>query len=403
MKKWLVLSLLLVFVGGCIGYYGNTDGGRISVRDVRFAGEDGKILSGLLYIPANASNKTPAPGILGMHGYVNSRETQDGFAIEFARRGYVFLSEDMTGHGFSDQIKADGSRGVTDGIRFLRNLPFVDPDKVGIEGHSMGGYSASDAAVRNPDKIKALVLVSSASEMRGGPKLPGDIKVNVGVVFGRYDEFARFMYGVPRSRDIGGVKKLKDTFNTTDNIVPGKLYGAFADRTARQLFIPNSTHPGAHISKEAIGDVMQFMQSAIPPPLKLDGSDQVWPIKEFGNALIFVGLILFMGNMARWFSGLSYFKDLIQPMPVSSAKMNAGWWVGAVIGTIIPAASLFKFQWWGAAWFPHSWFWPQGMTNGIVVWALLNELIALGLFAIWYYGSYQSDAKKTVRAVAGGN
>src|SRR2546428_14064146 len=59
-------------------------------------------MSGLLHTPRNATPKTPAPGILAVHGYINSRETQDGFAIEFARRGYVVLALDQTGHGYSD-------------------------------------------------------------------------------------------------------------------------------------------------------------------------------------------------------------------------------------------------------------------------------------------------------------
>ena len=183
MKKWFIVAILLIFIGSCIGYYFNTAGGDIAVKDVRFAGKDGKILSGLLYIPSNAANATPAPAVLGMHGYINSRETQDAFAIEFARRGYVFLAMDMTGHGYSDQILGDGSRGVEDGIKYIRNLPFVDHNNIGLEGHSMGGYSTSDAAVRNQDKINTLILVSSASEMRGGPQITGDAKFNFAVVF----------------------------------------------------------------------------------------------------------------------------------------------------------------------------------------------------------------------------
>ncbi|HEY2212518.1 MAG TPA: hypothetical protein VGH62_13050 [Bradyrhizobium sp.] len=60
--------------------------------DVHFKGAKGNTLSALLYIPPNATTQTPAPGVLGVHGYINSRETQDGFAIEFARRGYNALA-----------------------------------------------------------------------------------------------------------------------------------------------------------------------------------------------------------------------------------------------------------------------------------------------------------------------
>jgi fermentation-respiration switch protein FrsA (DUF1100 family) len=67
--------------------------------DVRFIGTGGSPMSALLYVPPGATAAAPAPGILAVHGYINSRETQSGFAIEFARRGYVVLALDQTGHG----------------------------------------------------------------------------------------------------------------------------------------------------------------------------------------------------------------------------------------------------------------------------------------------------------------
>lgn len=98
-----------------------------------------------------------------------------------------------------------------------------------------------------------------------------------------------------------------------------------------------------------------------------------------------------MAAIAFWFIQLPYFKSLVQPMPANKAKMNANWWIGALIGTAIPAASLFKFQSWGNVWIPHNWFWPQAMTNGVVVWALLSSLIGLVLFVVWYNLFYQED------------
>ena len=139
MKKMFVFAFLLVIIGGCIGYHFNTAGGEVSVKDIRYTGKDGKLLSALLYVPANATNESPAPAVVGMHGYVNSRETQDAFAIEFARRGYVFMAIDMTGHGGSEQIEGDSSRGFGTAISYVRSLPYVDRDNVAIEGHSMGG------------------------------------------------------------------------------------------------------------------------------------------------------------------------------------------------------------------------------------------------------------------------
>jgi dipeptidyl aminopeptidase/acylaminoacyl peptidase len=81
-----ILGVVLILTGGLLAHFTQTSGG-IRIQDVRFTGAKGNTMSALLYIPPNATPQIPAPGILAVHGYINSRETQDGFAIEFARRG----------------------------------------------------------------------------------------------------------------------------------------------------------------------------------------------------------------------------------------------------------------------------------------------------------------------------
>lgn len=73
----------------------------VALSDVRFTAADGTRFSALLYRRASATPQTPEPGVLAVHGYINTRETQDAFAIEFARRGYVVLALDQRGHGYS--------------------------------------------------------------------------------------------------------------------------------------------------------------------------------------------------------------------------------------------------------------------------------------------------------------
>src|SRR5260370_41133308 len=101
-RRWslAIAGLILILAGGVLAYLTQTSGG-IRIQDVRFKGAKGNTMSALLYIPPNATAQTPAPGILAVHGYITSRETQSGFAIEFARRGYVVLDLDQTGHGYS--------------------------------------------------------------------------------------------------------------------------------------------------------------------------------------------------------------------------------------------------------------------------------------------------------------
>src|SRR4029450_8134392 len=98
------------------------------------------------------------PGILAVHGYINSRETQDGFAIEFARRGYVVLALAQPGHAYSDGPAFANGFGGPDALAHLRSLAIVDKNNIGLEGHSMGGWTvlAARAAVAHGDKAKGV-------------------------------------------------------------------------------------------------------------------------------------------------------------------------------------------------------------------------------------------------------
>ena len=95
---WIGLAILLI---GSIAAHLVQTSSDVTIKDVRFVGAGGNLQSGLLYVPPGATAETKAPGILAVHGYINSREVQSGFAIEYARRGYVVLSIDQTGHGYS--------------------------------------------------------------------------------------------------------------------------------------------------------------------------------------------------------------------------------------------------------------------------------------------------------------
>src|SRR6266481_1794462 len=149
--KWrlFVAGIILVLAGSLTAHFTQTTRG-IRIQDVRFAGTNGVQMSALLYIPINATAKTPAPAILAVHGYINSRETQDGFAIEFSRRGYVVLALDQTGHGYSAPPAFANGFGGPDGLAHLRSLDFVDKDNIGLEGHSMGGWTVLAAAAASP-------------------------------------------------------------------------------------------------------------------------------------------------------------------------------------------------------------------------------------------------------------
>ncbi len=137
-KMLLWIALVLILLGGLLANMVQTSWGKVDVRDIRFVGTNGVVMSALLYVPDGVTNKNPAPGVLCVHGYFNSREQQGSFAIELSRRGYVVLAIDETGHGYSDPAVGTNAFGGPDSLAYLRSLDIVDKDNIGMEGHSIG-------------------------------------------------------------------------------------------------------------------------------------------------------------------------------------------------------------------------------------------------------------------------
>ncbi len=83
----LFSSLLVILLSSYFAHQVQTDFGNVEVSDIRFTGKSGQTISALLYVPKNYQR--PLPAVLATQGYINSRETQSGFAIELSRRGFV--------------------------------------------------------------------------------------------------------------------------------------------------------------------------------------------------------------------------------------------------------------------------------------------------------------------------
>jgi pimeloyl-ACP methyl ester carboxylesterase len=377
-RRLFALGWLAVLLGGLLAHWIQTSGG-IGIQDVRFTGVNGKPMSGVLYVPPNATAKTPAPGILAVHGYINSRETQSGFAIEYARRGYVVLALDQTGHGYSAAPAfADGFGGPA-GLKYLHSLDIVDVNNIGLEGHSMGGGSVLNAALAYPDGYKSLVLEGSATRTIFSP--PGDAKFprNLAVVFSQYDEFSRLMWSVPRAVEVTHSPKLLALFDTKEPVEAGKLYGSFEAGTARMLYTPATTHPGDHLSFEAIGDSIEWFARTLQGGTPRDRSDQIWIWKEIGTLIAFAGFVAVILGAFDWLLGMPAFAPLRTPGVPVRERRDTRWWLALSLTALIPVLTFYPFMAAGAFALPASNWFSQGITNQIMTWAILNAVITLGL------------------------
>ncbi|MCC8960999.1 alpha/beta fold hydrolase [Bradyrhizobium sp. Pear76] len=378
------MGLILIVAGGLLAHFTQTAGG-IRIEDVRFKGAKGNTMSALLYVPANATAQIPAPGILAVHGYINSRETQDGFAIEFARRGYVVLALDQTGHGYSDPPSFANGFGGPDGLAYLRGLPFVDKDNIGLEGHSMGGWTVLAAAAAMPNDYKSMVLEGSSTGKPFAAEGTTSWPRNTALVFAQYEEFPELMWGVDLARDVTTSPKLWALFGTQGAVEPGKVYGDPAAGTARVLYTPAMTHPAEHISHEAIGYSLDWFAKTLKGGTPRPVDDQIWFRKEIATLIALIGFVaLVIGTFdglleAPMFSRLRLPAVADGTMPPHEAAKGRRWTTAFILAAFIPALTYYPAFALGGTFVAPSAFLPQGITNQILIWAIVNGLITLAL------------------------
>lgn len=123
---------------------------------------EGYKIYALLTIPNGDPPAGGFPAIVFNHGYIppdvyKTTERYVHYVDEIAKAGYVVFRIDYRGHDNSEG-EATGAYGhpgyqidVMNAIASIKQLPEVNPEKIGMWGHSMGGYLTLRAMVISQD------------------------------------------------------------------------------------------------------------------------------------------------------------------------------------------------------------------------------------------------------------
>ncbi len=129
---------------------------------------DGLKIYGLLTVPDGTMPEGGWPAIVFNHGYIppqqyRTTERYIAYVDSLASHGYVVYKIDYRGHDRSEGVAtgAYGDPGYTDDVlnalASLERYPQVNPQKIGMWGHSMGGFLTLRAMVISKD-IKVGVI-----------------------------------------------------------------------------------------------------------------------------------------------------------------------------------------------------------------------------------------------------
>ena len=129
---------------------------------------DGNDLDGYFRKP-NGPPGTRFPAVIAYQGADSLAENTLNGGGAYVARGMAFLVLDLPGQGAAKRQKhlympPDTERLVSPLIDYLQARPDVDPERIGLRGQSMGGYSAPRAA-SGDSRIKAVWMSAGSHDL----------------------------------------------------------------------------------------------------------------------------------------------------------------------------------------------------------------------------------------------
>lgn len=388
---WISLMLLLVLSisGAFLSAEADRGFGRIDVRTVEFMTESNVPMTAKIYRPTWVSKENPAPGLLALHGYQSDKEATTTFGtIELARRGFVVLSIDQFGHGFSTQHGVDPEimSGSAYGLAHLKSLPFVDSTRLGTYGHSTGSIYAVKLAKSDED-VRAVVALSGDGgdpdihEVRNYLLVQGDNEE-----IGPYREKAFPVSSLtthPARLEAFGLKD-------SDAIEWNHTYGDFADGSARRAELVAGTHLGVMTSGASNTAVVDWFNTALRGGAQdehwIPSDSHVYQWKEIGGAIALLALVASMIPLLGLLLRLRAFTGLHSSEGSYAGGGRRGLVVSALLGIVTTIILYPLCTQKGGGKDPVSAvipFLPLQMGNGIATWLVVTTVVTLIVVLLW--------------------
>ena len=416
-NKLFLYCLVVIISSSFFASLIQTSFGKVDVKLMNLKTPDGQNLVYDLYKPSIATENDKQPFIVVVPGFQRSKEALSNIAIELSRRGYVVALIDPYAQGMSSSslsrlaatTQGYGMFALVD-YAYAENFSFVDINKIGSTGHSMGGNAAirgadyfGKEAIKSGKKSKLDSVYISGYVLTLRENILRDSKSNMGVSYALYDEgaFRNDLQGW----DAGNMKIAPESLRTVNSVLPkdkkvtevelGKYYGERSNNTLRVIFNEELLHPFQPYNKEATKNQLDYFDKVFGAPISINSNNQIWQYKELFTLINMIVSLLMLIPIAKLFLSLSFYKDIVKDIPASlpeqTSKSKMIFWsvffLSALIACIsfIPMVDVAKILFYESANRELTWFFPQRMNNSVMLWAAFNGSIGLVIFFISYY------------------
>lgn len=411
-KKSLILMVISVLIAFFCMFSANivqTDSGNIKITTGTIQTDVGDIAY-KLYTPKTATAENKAPGVLLLHGYQNDHETNAAYAIELARRGVVVLSIDEYGHGktepgllergfvnhkvsvnFGEESEADktykkiggtnrykilmnfsnlsffkdyyskdedgnsiknSAEGGIEGYKWLSELEYVDPTRLGVSGHSMGTWAswsvtAAYSGARNSagKDISPKATVLQCGELFRDSVYDSSVYFNnVLLLQAKYDEFSYFRdYQHTVSDKLLSTALRKEFLGITQDGKWNTTYGSFDNGTARRMELLYTNHRLTTHDSHGLRVAIEWFTEALDIKTDLASSNLTAMNKEWLNLaallLTIVGMLAFMSFLVE----TRIFASVVQDKPGKDGILKGRKWFNSALISILVGGILYPF------------------------------------------------------------
>ena len=160
------------------------------VRTVRYRASDGREIAAVLTLPRLREGRNLPLIVLPHGGPFDARDSEawDMWAQPLAEQGYAVIQPNFRGSGgfgFDWESASNGNWGtrmqddLNDAVTYLAAQGIADPSRVCMFGWSYGGYAASRAAQRDPDRYRCAISGAGVHDLQ-------DMVTHDRRFFGRY-------------------------------------------------------------------------------------------------------------------------------------------------------------------------------------------------------------------------
>ena len=426
-NKYLFICVFIILISSFIASTIQSSFGKVSVEVQKLQTDDGQTLVYDLYKPRVADSSNKVPFVVVVPGFQRSKEALSNIAIELSRRGLAIALIDPYAQGMSSSstsrlaatTQGYGMFALVD-YAYEGNFPFVDINKIGSTGHSMGGNAAirgadyfGKEAIQSNTKSKLHSVYVSGYVLTLRDSILKDSRSNMGISYALYDEgaFRNELQGwdaanmqiAPESLRV--VNNILENDDQLEKIELGKYYGNKDNNTLRVIFNEELLHPFQPYNKEATANQISYFEKVFGFPNAINPLNQIWQFKELFTLINMVVSLLMLVPLTRALLQISFFKGIIKPIPAPLPKQSKQgklvfWSVFVISASIaclsfIPMVDIAKVLFVDASNREMTWFFPQRMNNSVMLWAAFNGTIGIAIFLLSYHFFGRRHGSKT--------